>query len=268
MSGPGQNGVKQAGGQGRIACILLHAPATALPTELLASLGKRIPSISTYTDSYLALAEVCTLGRSATVVLVLIEPPTLPDLAELLHAMRLHAPSATLWWYSMRSGPTLRKLHPNEHAPWVLDPADPSVAAPASAPASAPPTGPRLAPTLGPETPRLKPGGAPAFRPTPRNARSANDSPRVVVRPGGGIGIRRLRLVGDVPSPPQVPSVPAAPPPGPYPLSAPESQVAPPPHEESNPPARIPLLTEEELRMLLGDDEPGDTNGSTERSTR
>lgn len=256
MSGTGQNGVQQSGGSSRAVCVLLRAFGSAVPTALLASLAQRITTIRSFTDSYPALAEACALSHSAPVVLVLIEPTTIPDAAELVRAVQLHVGRSTIWWYSERSGKKLAKLNPNENAPWTAAATTPTE------PSPPPPTGPRLASTFGPETPRLKPGGAPAFRPATRGPKSANEPPRVVVRPGGGVGIRRLRLVGEVPPAPATPAPP--PPPGPFANGQNDPRQSP---SEDQPP-RVPLLTEEELRMLLSDDLPDDTRGSDERSER
>lgn len=255
MTGSAKHGADSPGPHNRVACVLLHAPATPIPTELLAALSKRIRRISTFSDAYLALAEACALAHSSPIVVVLVDPPTLPDASKLVHLLRLHIPAATTWYYSHHDGRTLRKLAPSDPIPWsaskIIAPSHP-------APGATPAAGPRLASTLGPETPRLKPGGAPAFRPAAKSAKPANDPPRVVVRPGGGIGIRRLRLVGDdLPIKPAPPANGAAPNAG----SAPESPAA-----EPSPPA--PLLTEEELRMLLSDEDPGTADGGKERSTR
>lgn len=254
MTGPAKISADTRGVRPRIACVLFHAPGAPVPTDLLAALGKRIRHITTFSDAYTAFAEACVLARASTVVLVLVEPSTLADADQLVRSSRLHLPAATIWHFSQTNGRALRKLAPTDVIPWSV----PSAARPEPPPAA----GPRLASTLGPDTPRLKPGGASAFRPAARNAKPANDPPRIVVRPGGGIGIRRLRLVGD-----ELPAKPAAPQSPPANGSHAPVPGAPDP-AAAEPSAPAPLLTEEELRMLLSDDDPGSANGGTERSTR
>jgi hypothetical protein len=169
----------------------------------------------------------------------------------LVDATRRHAPGVVSWWYSQRNPKRLSRVAPEERCPWAA-----AVAAP-----SPPTNGPRLAPTIGPETPRLKPGGAAAFRPAGKNARPSNEPPKVVVRPGGGIGIRRLRLVGeDLARPMPAPPGNGVPPAGPLPPDSVHDQD----EDASN---RKPLLTEEELQMLLGEDLPATEGGpETDRS--
>ena len=243
MSGEGTNGVRKPVERDRVACVLLHAPGAAVPTALLASLSKRIGRIESFTDSYLALAEACA-NAAPSVVLLLVEPSNLPEAEEVVAAARLYAPRATIWYHTQQRG--LVKLGTQDRLP---EPPRPQP--------STPPTGPRLAATFGPDTPRLKPGGAPAFRPAPKTARASNEQSRVVVRPGGGIAPRRLRLVGDVP-PQQASGVNG---------KAMTPQVCGQTGTEAGEAGQAqtaPLLTEEELRMLLGDSGPG-TNGQ-ERS--
>jgi len=258
--------------------VLLHAPGSSVPTNLLASISKKIPNIRMFSDSYLALADLCAAAKRGSATLVLVEPSTIADAAELIEVLRLHAPKVAIWWYSKQETEKLRRLEATERTPWfttvpVLSTPErragdaggaavPGIAVPGIAVPGI--KGPRLASTVGPETPRLKPGGAPAFRPAAKGSRPANESPRVVVRPGAGIGARRLRLVGEEAENRPAAAGSTAKPLG---LSASASgdvgaktSIAPEHAEEAGP--RIPLLSEEELRMLLADDEPGTTNGS------
>jgi hypothetical protein len=176
--------------------------------------------VVTKSDSYLAMAEVCTWRRERAVAIVLVEPTAIADAAELVDTARVFAPAVPIWWYSTATG--LSKVMAHERSPWlaVADGPDRS--------------GPRLAEA---DT-DVKPGGSVAFR-AAKGQKSANEAPRVVVRAGGGIGIRRLRLVGE----------------GPVAAPAPAESA-------SESPGKGPLLTEEELKMLLGDDTPGSANGS------
>ena len=272
MSGTGKNGVNGAKRQSRALCVLLHAPGAAIPTELLASVSKKLPNITTFADSYTAFAEICAAAKTADgAALVLVEPARLADAAELIDAMRVQAPATPIWWFTQRDGRKLARLAPGEMSPWVVAAAPTPATAPTAQATAA--KGPRLASTEGPETPRLKPGGAAAFRPAAKGAKPANDSPRVVVRPGGGIGAKRLRLVGEgeIIRPP----VPAT---ATKPLVVPETKSdgrggigggSPAFGADEDERPRIPLLTEEELRMLLADDEPSTSNGpGQERSGR
>lgn len=259
MSGTSKNGLPPTAAKKPLRCVLLHAPGTTVPTTLLASLAKSVSDITSFTDAYPALAEVFALGGNAGVLLILVEPATLRDAAELTDAVRLHGPQTQMWWYSHAHPKRLVRIGPADSKPWAVQ--EPEPAAPA---APAPPAaGPRLASTVGPETPRLKPGGAAAFRPGAKPPKPANASPRIVVRPGGGVGVRRLRLVGEDAELRPEGSAATPGPAGAGPLAAGGSLLK----SESGPPSddeapRTPLLTEEELRMLLSDDEPKATNGS------
>ncbi len=243
-------------------CVLLHAPGTTVPTPLLATLAKKVRDVASFTDAYPALAEIFALGGNAGVVLILVEPAGLRDATELIDAVRLHGPQTQMWWYSRAHPKKLVPIGPADSRPWALREPEPAAPAPSAPPAPAA-AGPRLASTVGPETPRLKPGGAAAFRPGAKPPKSANASPRIVVRPGGGVGVRRLRLVGEDAELRPEGSAASPGPAGAVPRAAGGSLL----RSESGPPSddgasRTPVLTEEELQMLLSDDEPKATNGS------
>lgn len=257
MSGTSKNGLPPTAAKTTLRCVLLHAPGTTVPTTLLASLAKKVLDVASFTDAYPALAEVFALGGNAGVVLILVEPAGLRDAAELIDAVRLHGPETRMWWFSRANPKKLVRIGPADSTPWAIPEAKPA------APAAPPAAGPRLASTVGPETPRLKPGGAAAFRPGAKPPKSTNAPPRIVVRPGGGVGVRRLRLVGEDAELRPEGSAASPGPAGAGPSASAASLL----RSESGPPSddgtpRTPLLTEEELRMLLSDDEPKATNGS------
>ncbi len=260
MSGNQSNGVQRNAGHGRAMCVVLHAPGTAVPPELITTIGRKFPSLCLFSDAYLAFAELCVSRKAGGIGLVLVEPAGIPDAADLIDAVRIHAPSAAVWWYSQHDELMLRRVKPGERADWSPPPGSPQ---PQAAPPPAAARGPRLAPAPGPETPRFKPGEAAAFRPTAKPSRPSNEPPRITVRPGGGIGVRRLRLVGDpldsgrakgpVPTPPS--GKPAE---GGLPAAPPDAGDSNTPEQVS---LRAPMLTEEELRMLLSDELPDTTRG-------
>lgn len=105
---PGVTAVGQAGPD-RVRCVLWHAAGAAMPGELLSTLSKRISHFTFCTDAYAALAHVCAIererrearargeaGAHAASLLVIIEPGELPEFAEVVGAVGLYAPGATL----------------------------------------------------------------------------------------------------------------------------------------------------------------------------
>jgi len=255
MTARGQNDTPasnaQAGaGKARQDCVLLHASGGAtVPTDLLASLAKRIPHITTHSDSYRAFAEVCALAKGrggelvSTVVLVLVDPVAIGDAEELVDELRMHAPTVAVWWYAQKDGRSLRKLGPGERAPWTAQrPADNPLAPPVIAER-------RATPGISGITGRMPVPQVP-FRASSKPVARANEPPRVVVRPNGPS--RGLRLVGKEQVEREGASAHLSP--ERMRVGVACEPVAGAPGSEEADQRRVPLLTEEELRMLLSDD--------------
>jgi hypothetical protein len=217
-------------------CILWCADAAVVPSELLAALGRHGVSASRVPSPYLSLAEVCRHGgsrgdsppgvRRGTVILVLIEPATLPLAADMIRAVSRYAPRAAVWVYESAVNSKLRAVVEEDVNRW---------------------DGSNLA--------RSDNGGL-------------QHTPTVVVRPGGGLdprgsmaqGVRTVSGVGRINDAPRT-----NPPAATLRLSH-DSRVDggsahadvdvgtdPGPDEPSRP--SRPLLSTEELSMLLADDD-------------
>lgn len=150
--------------------MLWHPPGEELPSELLASLGRRIGRMSVCTEAYTAAATVFTLERErrqmppeerAPTALVLIEPARLTDARQVIEAVRLLAPKAVCWWFSREANPRLQSVVDDHMDAWERKASEhdeqdePEAHAPASAASSASPTtaprGLRLVGTQDPE---------------------------------------------------------------------------------------------------------------------
>lgn len=276
----GANGRGTSDARFQTRCVLWHSGASQLPGELLNSLTKKIGRLVVCTDAYAALAEACLtdreyrdatgagveghkLGRAG--VLLVVVP--LPDasIREVVEAAEQYAPNVQRWVYDRSANPKLRPLVVRDvsgaqppqtegsRGAYFQPPAQPTArpAAPTPVPQSVPT---RDAPP--PQVPRLAPIiAAPAGL---QLARQVQDGPRIAIS-GPGLGGpdtssedamsqwtaaangqaggtrdfapvgTRLRIAG-----------------GGEPLPAPN------PERAASRPA--PLLTADELQMLLSDD--------------
>lgn len=255
-------------GPAALRCVLWHPSGAALPADLLNSLSKRIGHITVCTDAFAALAEVCVTHRDAwrsptdpapspgsrpSTVLLLVHPPQLGDLAETLAEIRTFAPETLCWKYDASANPKLSAVVESDVSAWMARGAGSASAAagveslstarttnhgdqralssisspftPVSTPQRAP-SPPAIQPNAEP-APQRPAAAAPSLRLTGVDGHDQPlQKPEIVVRPQPRVGGLRLR--------------------GEPPQDADQS---------SNPPQRPrPLLTAEEMRMLLGDD--------------
>lgn len=218
-----------------IHCVLWHG-AEAPPTpELTALLAQRGLSIETCTDPYSAAARVCRHQRAArarrddpahaavdpgTLVLLLCEPSRLCMRAGVARVLELHAPRTVCWIYEHRAGPTLRTVPIGRIG---ADPADVSPAAdPADVPAA---TGPTIGPASGF-------GSVPAPVRAPGPIATGRHPPRLSLAggPAGEPDERPINHTG---------------------AGSDRGESTP-----KGPINSASLLTDEELAMLLGDDDP------------
>jgi hypothetical protein len=221
-------------------CVLWHAGDITLPGELLASLTKRIGRVTVCTDAHAALAEAClihrasrpssaTTGTSSTPpttdrpgVLLLLQPKALENPADVLDAAEVYAPSVLRWVYDRSATPKLRPVVPSDLD--QLRARNTTTARPsATFPASAPVAvhAPAHVAALG--------------------AAAASASPSIPA--SSSAGPPALRLV-------------------PAPHDSVRDTGAPSAEPSARPGVRPrPLLSEEELRMLLGTDPVPSTRG-------
>lgn len=113
-------------------CVLWHPAGSQLPTDLLNSLTRRIAQIAVCTDPYTALAEVCIADRALRrhtgeippgsgggTVLILIHPERLGEIPEVIAEMRTHAPGALCWKFVAGANPKLSAVVESDVTSWV-----------------------------------------------------------------------------------------------------------------------------------------------------
>ena len=108
---PAAAGSTGQAGPDRVRCVLWHAPGAAMPGDLLSTLSKRIAHFTFCTDGFAALANVCAIERErreaknrggagagghAASLLVIIEPDELAEFGQIIGAVGVYAPGATL----------------------------------------------------------------------------------------------------------------------------------------------------------------------------
>ncbi len=261
-------------------CVIWHPPGVPLPADLLNSLSRRVRRMAVCADPYSAMAEVCAGERNSETarpnpgaapgdVLLLVEPELLPDLPELLVEIRTFAPSVACWKFQQRANPRLSAVVESDVTTWMARGAAADAGVDRSLNASRTTSNQQrdLSSTSSPLTP--------ARTNTPRRAPAAN--PAALNKPGVPQRPPALRLTSQTDSSaapmhetarPRTPEVVVRPPPPirakpslilrgePLPERPPATQQ--PASLEGTPPKSSttprPMLTAEELRMLLGED--------------
>jgi hypothetical protein len=240
-------------------CVLWHPPGVQLPGDLLNSLSRRIGRMALCSDPFTVMAELCANegtddSTKPATALLLAFPERLSDLPEVLSEIRTYAPHAVCWKYDERANPRLAAVVETDVTAWLARGA--SAAAGAGTSQSQVTTTHRSE-QRNPSSVSSSPL-APAAIPRSAPASSPAASPAAAMRPP-------LRLTTDD-EPPRT-GRPAAPEvvvrPQPERITPPSRQGPPPltlrgegpahPDGASAPPPR-PVLTPEEMRMLLGDD--------------
>lgn len=217
MEGAGKaNGVSGSDGAGLL-CVVLHPHEMVVPQDLLASLAKRIRRVSTMTDSYLAFAEVCATARDRRLF------AKTPVVMVLVEPMQI--PDAA------QIVESARRHAPNAALWWYSASVNPRLRAVAEGDAGAWAAARRRVSNQD----TLVTGLAVAGSTSRRSVFGANDSPRVVVR---NQGAQRLRLVGHE-----------------HESRGTAAKAAPAAKGGEDPGHRTmsPLLSEEEMRMLLSE---------------
>lgn len=110
-----------------VRCVIWHAADTALPGELLTSLSKRVGRMTVCTDPHAALAEACLIERETREtpgagVLLLVNPRSLPMAAEVVEAATLYAPGIARWRYERGANPKLRAIVEGDVESWESSP--------------------------------------------------------------------------------------------------------------------------------------------------
>lgn len=278
-------------------CVLWHSPGVPLPADLLNSLSRRIGHMTVCADPYTAMAEVCAGERDRRcpgamqaqtdtqpppdpgprTVLLLVEPDRLPDLPDLLAEIRTFAPGVLCWKFQERANPKLAAVVDSDVTAWMVRGASAAAGVRSSLSAARTTSNEQrhLSSTSSPFTPANSPRRAPTTSPAPTRPAASQSPP--ALRLTGDEGAPSAPMSSSVPKTarPRTPEVIVRPPPPirgkpalilrgePRPDGSPVAQPPTPagegnPGSASPPPAPRPMLTAEELRMLLGDD-PIDT---------
>ncbi len=207
-------------------CVLWHPPAQAAPVALVESLRRHGAELRFVDNAYSALARVCLAAatdarRPRAVLILLVNPASLREPVAFVRTVRRYAPRSACWWYDDSSSPAFRAVTPEDLARWE---------APADVASSSV-------------------GGPP-------NGRQSSDQTRHEERTKGGSMSEapRLRLTPSEPGEPE-----------PKPVVVVPSRIERPPSLSSAggplPPVAptAPLLTADELAMLLGEGDVSDS---------
>lgn len=208
---------------------LWHASGTQVPAELLAALSGARPDaavrIKVVCDPFMALAALCKVRlqerartESATSArLVMVYPELLTDAPDLCAAADTYAPGVPRWQYGPATNPTLRPIVDEDVARWSSKGSSGStptiVVVPEAVHAAVVARNTRPIPAAGPQLRLAGEGPVGGLHPEPLSTPQALDN--------HGKPTDAQRLAGDTPSPSNSRSA--------------------------------PLITDEELRMLLGE---------------
>jgi hypothetical protein len=110
----------------QVACVIWHKAAAKLRPELLAALNRPGFSLQITDHPIDAVASVLSVSAAAVragerkglVVLVLVEPESLPDALEVSQAMYRYAPAAVLWLFDPAGSPQLRAVRSTDIERW------------------------------------------------------------------------------------------------------------------------------------------------------
>lgn len=217
MEGDGKSNGAAAGGGSGLLCVVLHAPEVAVPADLLASLSKRIRRVIAMTDSYTAFAEVCATARERRMF------AKTPVVLVLVEPMQIPDAAQVV--------EAARRHAPNAALWWYSGAVNPRLRAVADGD-----TGAWAAARRRVSNQDTLVAGLAVAGPSRRPVFGANDAPRVVVR-NAGPG-QRLRLVGHEHESRSS---------GGHPSGSSKGG------EDPGHRTMTPLLSEEEMRMLLAE---------------
>lgn len=250
-------------------CILWQPAGSDTPMALIESLRRHGAEIRSARDPYTALTLACRATGAAAdadpdrappraILILLVDPPSLSDPAGFVDAVRRYAPRSACWWYHSGASPAFRAVTPADLEAWRAPPAAPDRESPVTrGPSDATPPPMAFTPAASRTSPSPSHRARPADPAGPLRRMNSQAQPA----PGAGQGPPRLRLAHTETQRPAAPS-PALPP---EPEPKPQSRAVTPSHPLSDthdlPGDAIehdpPLLTAEELAILLGDaDDP------------
>lgn len=248
----GPNDSETGGGvPARPRCVLWLAPGASAPEDLRQSLEKRGLGVVEVHDPFAAMARLCVMDRSTqpgepAVILIVASPAAPAQAAEVVHAAERYAPRVVCWLYDAAGNPKLRRILPEDVQGWSRQ----AVVGPAGAGSP-----PRLRLTdAEPATPPspTSSSSASATAPSARPGASGSTPITAVIAPARPGTASRPRLAE--PDPMQANN--GTPPGGTPPPGTPTPGPAPSPPAEHRPRVH-PILTNEELSMLLAEDLPG-----------
>lgn len=202
---------------------LWHAAGVEVPPELLRALAKRPGARVTLAgDPFMALAEICLAARSGPETnarLVILFPEMLTDTPEFCAIADTYAPSVPRWLYGPASNPQLRAIVEEDVMQWMARQAPPVTPAPEIV---------------------VRPAAI-------RDAERALNPPALSSRTGPAPAVPQLRLAGDGPVLDNAPNSADA-----------KQELAVHESDRTNAAdaASAHLITDEELRMLLGESTP------------
>jgi hypothetical protein len=115
----------------RSRCVILHAPGSAVPPELTTGLERRQVEMTFCTSAYEAMARACLLERENdriedaesrdALVMLLVAPEKLPHAADLVNALKRHAPRTACWCYVPGANLRLRAVVDDDVAAWQVN---------------------------------------------------------------------------------------------------------------------------------------------------
>jgi hypothetical protein len=124
--GEGSPPFQAPGGRARaVACVMWHAPDVVLRPELIAALQRPGFAVQRCADPYSAVAAVLTSSRAVAagsgdlVVLVLVEPKHLKELAAAITAVQRAAPQIVMWMFEGQASPQLRAVRSEDIEGWL-----------------------------------------------------------------------------------------------------------------------------------------------------
>jgi hypothetical protein len=101
--------------------VLVHHPDDAVPEGLLSALTRRGIDVSGCTSAHRAMAMLCAFAaddEDAPLILLLVEPERVPLAALLTDAIELYAPAVTPWLYADDGSPQLRAVEASDLEKW------------------------------------------------------------------------------------------------------------------------------------------------------
>lgn len=106
---------------GEKVCILLHEAAVEPPVRLCRALASKGIRVETCTDAYAALAMLCRAEReegASVKILLLSEPERLVGVVELVELTGVYAPNSVCWMFTSAPPEQVREVRESDLAGW------------------------------------------------------------------------------------------------------------------------------------------------------